>query len=117
MACIHHYLRKPNLACFYLQKAIKENEEAIKSFPKPEIPEELSNRPLYTLSSNKLTELMYNLGVALLYAGKPSQAFDCLTEAVQVYHMNPRLWLRMAECCIMAHKSVSSNTNLININI
>lgn len=97
---------KPNLACFYFQKAVKENDEVIKSFPKPEPGEPLSNRPLYTLSANKNTELMYNLGVVLLYAGKPIKAFDCLTEAVQVYHMNPRLWLRMAECCIMAHKEV-----------
>ncbi|KAK6623980.1 hypothetical protein RUM44_010837 [Polyplax serrata] len=115
MACIHHCLRKPNLACFYLQKAIKENEEAVKSFPKPEPPDELSNRPLYTLSSNKITELMYNLGVTLLHAGKPTKAFDCLTEAVQVYHMNPRLWLRMAECCIMAHKS--NNDEDFNIHV
>ncbi|KAL0278505.1 UNVERIFIED_CONTAM: hypothetical protein PYX00_000316 [Menopon gallinae] len=105
MACIHHYMRKPNLACFYLQKAIRENEEAIQSFPSPDPSEPLSNRPLYTLGSNKNTELMYNLGVVLLYAGKPTKAFDCFTEAVQVFHMNPRLWLRMAECCIMAHKS------------
>jgi hypothetical protein len=51
---------------------------------------------------------MYNLGVSLLHAGRPIQAFDCLTEAVQVYHMNPRLWLRLAECCVMAHKAVSN---------
>lgn len=107
LGCIHHYMGKPNLSMFYFQKAIKENEEALKSLPKPDTSEPLSNRPLYTLSSNKNIELMYNLGVVLLYAGQPIKAFDCLTEVVQVYHMNPRLWLRMAECCIMAHKAVS----------
>lgn len=50
---------------------------------------------------------MFNLGVCLLHSGKPLQAFDCLTEAVQIFHTNPRLWLRLAECCIMAHKAVS----------
>jgi len=70
--------------------------------------EPYSGRPLYTLGSNKSYELMYNLGVSLLHAGRPIQAFDCLTEAVQVYHMNPRLWLRLAECCVMAHKAVSN---------
>lgn len=50
---------------------------------------------------------MFNLGISLLHARKPEEAFDCLIEAVQTYHMNPRLWLRLAECCIMTHKKVS----------
>lgn len=69
--------------------------------------EPLSGRPLHTVGASKTKVLMYNLGVSLLHGGKPLQAFDCLTEAVQVYHMNPRLWLRLAECCIMVHKPVS----------
>ncbi|KAJ9588355.1 hypothetical protein L9F63_018281 [Diploptera punctata] len=105
MGCIHHYMGKPHLACFYLQKAFHENDCAMKSLPKPEPAEPYSGRPLFTLGSNKNYELMYNLGVTLLHAGRPIQAFDCLTEAVQVYHMNPRLWLRLAECCVMAHKA------------
>nr|CAD7444350.1 unnamed protein product [Timema bartmani] len=66
--------------------------------------EPYSGRPVHTVGSNKQYELMYNVGVCLLYGGQPTRAFDCLTEAIQVYHMNPRLWLRLAECCIMAHK-------------
>ncbi|XP_021933283.1 CCR4-NOT transcription complex subunit 10 isoform X3 [Zootermopsis nevadensis] len=105
MGCIHHYMGKPQLACYYLQKALQENEMATKSLPKAEQAEPYSGRPLYTLGSNKSYELMYNLGVTLLHARCPIKAFDCLTEAVQVYHMNPRLWLRLAECCVMAHKA------------
>lgn len=62
---------------------------------------------LFTYGGNKLPQLVYNLGISLLHSGKPIEAFDCLTLAVQVYHMNPRLWLRLAECCIMVHKNVS----------
>ncbi|GFG36368.1 hypothetical protein Cfor_01996 [Coptotermes formosanus] len=105
MGCIHHYMSKPHLACYYLQKAFQENEVAMKSLPKADPVEPYSGRPLYTLGSSKSYELMYNLGVSLLHAGRPVQAFDCLIEAVQVYHMNPRLWLRLAECCVMAHKA------------
>ncbi|XP_054277600.1 CCR4-NOT transcription complex subunit 10 [Macrosteles quadrilineatus] len=104
MGCLHHYMAKPNLSAFYLQKALQENEAAMKAYPKPDQGEPLSGRPLYCVGSNKSPILMYNLGVALLHGGKPTQAFDCLIEAVQVYHTNPRLWLRLAECCIMAHK-------------
>lgn len=103
--CIHHYMGKPNLACFYLQKALQENENALKNLPKVYPAEPNSGRPLYSLGANKKHELMYNLGVVLLHAGKPEKAFDCLIEAVQVFHTNPRLWLRLAECCIMVHKA------------
>lgn len=49
-------------------------------------------------------ELLYNMGIQLLHCGKAMPAFDCLVEAVQVFRSNPRLWLRLAECCIMANR-------------
>lgn len=60
-----------------------------------------------TLLTNKRYELLYNCGIQLLHIGRPLAAFECLIEAVQVYHANPRLWLRLAECCIAANKGVS----------
>ncbi|KAG8254016.1 CCR4-NOT transcription complex subunit 10 [Homalodisca vitripennis] len=110
MGCLHHYMAKPNLAAFYLQKALQENGVALNAFPKPEQGEMLSGRPLFCVGGSKAPSLMYNLGVALLHGGKPTQAFDCLIEAVQVYHTNPRLWLRLAECCIMAHKQSNAGS-------
>jgi len=59
------------------------------------------------LLANKRYELLYNCGIQLLHIGRPLAAFECLMEAVQVYHANPRLWLRLAECCIAANKGVS----------
>lgn len=75
--------------------------------------DDAANKYLFTCNGNKLPQIMYNLGVSLLHSGKPIQAFDCLTLAVQVYHTNPRLWLRLAECCIMVHKSVSSSRRIV----
>lgn len=66
-----------------------------------------SGRPMCTLLTNKRYELLYNCGIQLLHIGRPLAAFECLIEAVQVYHSNPRLWLRLAECCIAANKGVS----------
>lgn len=66
-----------------------------------------SGRPMCTLLTNKRYELLYNCGIQLLHIGRPLAAFECLIEAVQVYHSNPRLWLRIAECCIAANKGVS----------
>lgn len=45
-------------------------------------------------------ELLYNCGIQLLFAGHPSIAFDHLISALPAFPNNPRLWLRIAECCI-----------------
>uniref|UniRef100_A0A673TFB6 CCR4-NOT transcription complex subunit 10 n=1 Tax=Suricata suricatta TaxID=37032 RepID=A0A673TFB6_SURSU len=66
-----------------------------------------SGRPMCTLLANKRYELLHNCGIQLLHIGRPLAAFECLIEAVQVYHANPRLWLRLAECCIAANKGTA----------
>ena len=66
----------------------------------------LSGRPLAVLGVNCRHMLLYNLGLQQLYAGHPMAAFDSLLEVVQVYHTNPRLWLRLSEACIAAHTQV-----------
>ena len=63
----------------------------------------LSGRPLAVLSVNCRHILLYNLGLQHLFMGRPVQAFDYLLEAVQVFHCNPQLWLRLAEACVAAH--------------
>jgi len=50
--------------------------------------------------------LLYNLGLQQLYAGQPTAAFTSLLEAVQVFHTNPLLWLRLAEISIAAYNKV-----------
>lgn len=66
----------------------------------------LSGRPLSVLGVNCRHILLYNLGLQQLFAGQPLSAFDSLLEVVQVYHANPRLWLRLAEACIATHNKV-----------
>ncbi|XP_077982183.1 CCR4-NOT transcription complex subunit 10-like [Glandiceps talaboti] len=103
--CVHFYMRKYNLSAYYFRKALQENENALQELPKRSSPHSLlSGRPLCTLAINKRYELLHNSGITLLHAGRPLAAFDCLIEAVQVYHSNARLWLRLAECCIAANK-------------
>ena len=67
----------------------------------------VSSRSLVTLGVNRRHEILYNLGIQLLFCGRPGVAFDCLLKAVRVYHTNPRLWLRLAECCIVSFQLVS----------
>lgn len=113
MACIHFAMGKPNLACFYLKKALQENKAAVESVEVKDS-DPLVSQPLYTINGNKYYQLMYSLGVALLYAGQAAKAFDSFLEAAQYLHHDPRVWLRMAECCISCQKSTNeTDFNLI----
>lgn len=105
---------KPNLSCFYLRKALEENKKAldnVRTEGANSAPDSLL--PLFALGKNKHYEIMYSLGVSFLYTGQSTTAFDCFIEAAQQLHNNPRLWLRMAECCILCHKSVSTLLQLL----
>ncbi|KYQ56685.1 CCR4-NOT transcription complex subunit 10-B [Trachymyrmex zeteki] len=112
MACLHLAMGKPTLACTCLQSALRANKRELESMQVKDA-DPLSSQPLYTLGGNKHYELMYSLGVVLLYAGKASKAFDCFTEVAQKIHNNPKLLLRMAECCIYSYKY----SNKIDFNI
>ncbi|XP_052230090.1 CCR4-NOT transcription complex subunit 10-like isoform X2 [Dreissena polymorpha] len=113
MGCVYFHLRKHNLGMFYLRKALQENENVVREMRRSTDQnrqhggsnnKSLSGRPLHCLGMSRHFELMYNMGIQLLHCGKALPAFECLIEAVQIYHINPHLWLRLAECCIMAYR-------------
>uniref|UniRef100_A0A8D2J7U1 CCR4-NOT transcription complex subunit 10 n=1 Tax=Varanus komodoensis TaxID=61221 RepID=A0A8D2J7U1_VARKO len=108
LGCIHFAMGKHNLGIFYFKKALQENDNACAQLGTggTDPGKKFSGRPMCTLLTNKRYELLYNCGIQLLHIGRPLAAFECLIEAVQVYHSNPRLWLRIAECCIAANKGV-----------
>lgn len=101
LVAIHYAMHKYHLGAHYARRALQENATAVKELPKK------SGRAIQTLGMNHHHELLYNTGIVLLHAGRPLAAFDCLVEAVQVFPTNPRLWLRLAECCIAANKTMS----------
>ncbi|KAJ7399252.1 CCR4-NOT transcription complex subunit 10 [Pitangus sulphuratus] len=109
LGCIHFAMGKHNLGIFYFKKALQENDDACAQLGtgSSDPGKKFSGRPMCTLLTNKRYELLYNCGIQLLHIGRPLAAFECLIEAVQVYHSNPRLWLRIAECCIAANKGTS----------
>ncbi|XP_077772473.1 CCR4-NOT transcription complex subunit 10 isoform X1 [Podarcis muralis] len=109
LGCIHFAMGKHNLGIFYFKKALQENDNACAQLGTggSDTGKKFSGRPMCTLLTNKRYELLYNCGIQLLHIGRPLAAFECLIEAVQVYHSNPRLWLRIAECCIAANKGSS----------
>lgn len=113
LGVIHFHTSKHSLGTFYLSKAIEENDKAIstntssttsskKGDSKQQQSGSSNTKTLQMLNMNKKFELLYNMGIQLLFSGKPSAAFDCLIAAVPVFYSNPRLWLRIAECCIQS---------------
>uniref|UniRef100_A0A8B9JY00 CCR4-NOT transcription complex subunit 10 n=1 Tax=Astyanax mexicanus TaxID=7994 RepID=A0A8B9JY00_ASTMX len=104
LGCIHFAMGKHNLGIFYFKKALQENDHTCAQLGDAK---KFTGIPMCALLANKRYELLYNCGIQLLHIGRPLAAFECLMEAVQVYHSNPRLWLRLAECCIAANKGSS----------
>ncbi|CAG5127150.1 unnamed protein product [Candidula unifasciata] len=101
-ALINMCLNKPNLAVCQLRDALRFNEKAVREA----VPNDKARPPLQVSFISQHYVLFYNLGVLQLHCKRPSAAFDCLVECVQVFHRNPRLWLRLAECCIMHYREV-----------
>uniref|UniRef100_A0AAX7ULH3 CCR4-NOT transcription complex subunit 10 n=1 Tax=Astatotilapia calliptera TaxID=8154 RepID=A0AAX7ULH3_ASTCA len=107
LGCIHFAMGKHNLGIFYFKKALQENDHTCAQLGDGSNAKKFTGIPMCALLANKRYELLYNCGIQLLHIGRPLAAFECLMEAVQVYHFNPRLWLRLAECCISANKGGS----------
>ncbi|XP_073340891.1 CCR4-NOT transcription complex subunit 10 isoform X1 [Pagrus major] len=109
LGCIHFAMGKHNLGIFYFKKALQENDHTCAQLGDGSNGQSktFTGIPMCALLANKRYELLYNCGIQLLHIGRPLAAFECLMEAVQVYHSNPRLWLRLAECCISANKGGS----------
>ncbi|KAH9489763.1 CCR4-NOT transcription complex subunit 10 [Bulinus truncatus] len=99
-ALINMCLKKPNLSICQIRDALKYNEKVMKDA----VPNDKARPPLQLSYVSQHYVLFYNLGILQLHSQRPILAFDCFVECIQVYHQNPRLWLRLAECCIMHHR-------------
>ncbi|XP_029694407.1 CCR4-NOT transcription complex subunit 10 isoform X2 [Takifugu rubripes] len=109
LGCIHFAMGKHNLGIFYFKQALQENDHTCAQLGDGSNGQskKFTGIPMCALLATKRYELLYNCGIQLLHIGRPLAAFECLMEAVQVYHSNSRLWLRLAECCISANKGGS----------
>lgn len=97
MGCVHFSTGKPHLGSFHFVKALN-------TYPHTSHDDAKRNLP----DGRVYFEILGNLGLQNLYAGKYTSAFDSLVEAVRMQPTNARLWLRIAECCVNRHKSDNS---------
>jgi len=114
LGVLYFVMEKFSLGCYHMNKALIENKRFLEeilgttSHHHPVTnnngPNNRNNNPpiksMEILSKNLRFELLYNYGIFLLHNGLSSSAFEVLMTASQAFHSNPRLWLRIAECCI-----------------
>ncbi|XP_051141776.1 uncharacterized protein LOC127258798 isoform X2 [Andrographis paniculata] len=92
LGCIYHQLGKHHTSGVFFTKALKNSSHARKEKPPK----------LLTLSYDKSLLISYNCGAHYLACGKPFHAVKCFQKASLIFYNRPLLWLRVAECCLMA---------------
>ncbi|TPP64930.1 hypothetical protein FGIG_01746 [Fasciola gigantica] len=121
MALVHHRAGQYNLSGLQLRRALRETDRMIReAIPQSRTsgktvhksfgyltandPCLLDQIPLHAFSLSAHHTLLHNFGLQLLFVRKPSVAFATLLQLVHTYPRNPRLWFRLAECCIKLHR-------------
>lgn len=92
LGCIYYRLGKYNAANVFFSRALSNGSSLRKERP----------LKLATLSQDKSLHIVYNCGMLHLACGRPLPAVRCFQKASVIFYNRPLLWLRIAECCIMA---------------
>ncbi|KAL4296164.1 hypothetical protein GQ457_12G023950 [Hibiscus cannabinus] len=92
LGCIYYKLGKYHTSAVFFSKALGICSSLQKEKP----------LKLLTFSQDKSLLITYNCGVQYLACGKPILAARCFQKACLIFYKRPLLWLRLAECCIMA---------------
>ena len=102
-ACIHFSLNNYNAALWYLSRALKATDMLAHQSAQGSGEVKPGSVPIQMFAHCHKSEMLYNSGLQQLLTGRPAEAFVCFQEASVVLFHLPRLWLRLAECCIANH--------------
>ena len=89
LGCLHQIMKKPNLAVYYFKCALDKLETG-----------ENSGQSTSWVTQS---QVLYNIGISLLHARRPSVAFEFLVEVVGAHYLDPHVWYHLAECIIAHH--------------
>ncbi|KAJ8450667.1 hypothetical protein Cgig2_021139 [Carnegiea gigantea] len=92
MGCIYYQQGMHNTSSIFFHEALSNCSSLWKEKP----------RKVSTFSQDKSLLISYNCGVQYLACGKPLLAAHFFLKASLVFYNRPLLWLRLAECCLMA---------------
>ncbi|KAL3840756.1 hypothetical protein ACJIZ3_025347 [Penstemon smallii] len=112
LGCIYYRLGKHQTSGVFFSKALS-NSSLVRKEKPPK---------LLSLSQDKSLLITYNCGVSSLACGRPFHAARCFQTASLIFYDRPLLWVRIAECCLMALekgliKSVSSASDRSDIGV
>jgi CCR4-NOT transcription complex subunit 10 len=102
LGCIYYQLGKYHTSSIFFSKALTNTSSLRKDKP----------LKLSTFSQDNSFLIIYNCGVQYLACGKPILAARCFQKASLVFYNRPLLWLRFAECCLMALEKGLIKTSL-----
>ncbi|KAF3453746.1 hypothetical protein FNV43_RR04187 [Rhamnella rubrinervis] len=102
LGCIYYQLGKYHTSSVFFSKALTNC-----SLIRKEKPLKLS-----TFSQDNSLFILYNCGVQYLACGKPLLAARCFQKAGLIFYNRPLLWVRLAECSLMALKKGLLKTSL-----
>ncbi|XVE63682.1 hypothetical protein DITRI_Ditri07aG0039000 [Diplodiscus trichospermus] len=91
LGCIYYQLGKYHTSAVFFSRALS-NCSSLQKKP----------LKLLTFSQDKSLLITYNCGLQYLACGKPILAARCFQKASLIFYKRPLLWLRLAECCLMA---------------
>ncbi|XP_007013546.2 PREDICTED: CCR4-NOT transcription complex subunit 10 [Theobroma cacao] len=114
LGCIYYQLGKYHTSAVFFSKALSSCSSLQKEKP----------LKLLTFSQDKSLVITYNCGLQYLACGKPILAARCFQKASLIFYKRPLLWLRLAECCLMAAEKglvkgscASSDRSEIRVNV
>ncbi|KAM5547986.1 hypothetical protein ABKV19_002118 [Rosa sericea] len=92
LGCIYYQLGKYHTSSVFFSNALLNCSSLRKDRP--------LNLSTFSLDNSLL--IVYNCGMQYLACGKPLLAARCFQKAGLIFYNRPLLWLRLAECCMMA---------------
>ncbi|KAI3970255.1 hypothetical protein MKX01_023902 [Papaver californicum] len=107
LGCIHHQLKKHHMSTCYFSRALKSN-----SCLRSEKPQKL-----LTFSQDRSLSVVYNCGLQYLACGNPAAAARCFQKASLIFYNKPLLWLRIAECCLLALEKGLLNSSEVRVHV
>jgi CCR4-NOT transcription complex subunit 10 len=108
-------MKKYHAAAGYFTRALAEGEKDVTG--NYSIMLWVEKLGMTAFARSKRLQVLYNMGNKLLFTGNPELAFKCFQESSLLYYKQPKLWLRLAECCVGSHVKkvlkISGNYRLI----
>ncbi|XP_062078136.1 uncharacterized protein LOC133782775 isoform X2 [Humulus lupulus] len=102
LGCIYYQLGKYHTSSVFFSKALNNCASLRKEKP----------LKLSTFSQDNSLLIIYNCGMQYLACKKPILAARCFQKAGLIFYNRPLLWLRLAECCLMALEKGLLKSNL-----